>query len=88
MNSDILWMNIIKIILKKIINNFIPIFGKDFFDNIFDYNNVQKIKTVYNNLKYSVNQTLSYYMKLIELYPDIIIPEELKLNILSLKKLT
>ena len=73
---------------KKIINNFIPIFGKDFFDNVFDYNNVQKIKSVYNNLKYSLNQTLSYYKKLIELYPDIIIPEDLKLNILSLKNLT
>ena len=73
---------------KKIINNFIPIFGKDFFDNVFDYNNIQKIKSVYNNLKYSLNQTLSYYKKLVELYPDIIIPEDLKLNILSLKNFT
>ena len=73
---------------KKIINSFIPIFGKDYFDNIFDYNNVQKIKSFYNNLKYSVNQTLSYYIKLTKLYHDITIPEELKLNILSLKNLT
>ena len=73
---------------KKIINNFILNFGKDFFDNVFDYNNVQKIKSVYYNIKYSVNQTLSYYIELIELYPDIIIPEELKLNILSLNNLT
>ena len=74
--------------LKNIFISFIQNFGKDFFDNIFDYNNVQKVKSFYNNLKYSANQTLSYYMELIELYGNITIPEELKLNILSLNNLT
>ena len=74
--------------LKKLFIGFIQNFGKDFFDNIFDYNNVQKVKSFYNNLKYSANQTLSYYIELIELYENITIPEELKLNILSLNNLT
>ena len=77
-----------KINLKKIYIDFIQNFGKDFFDNIFDYNNVQKVKPFYNNLKYSANQTLSYYIELTDLYPDITIPEDLKLNIFSLNNIT
>ena len=38
---------------KIIINNFFPSFEKDFFDRILKCNEIQKIKSLYSNLKYS-----------------------------------
>jgi hypothetical protein len=72
---------------KTIIENYIPTFGKDFFDRIIKYNEIQKIKSLYNNLKYSLKQTVNYYMKLISSNPSIKIIEEFKIQILSLNNL-
>ena len=73
---------------KIIINDFIPYNGKNFFDKFFNYNKIHKIQSLYNNIKYSINQTLSFYIEILKIYPDIIIPEDLKSKILSLKNLT
>ena len=72
---------------KILIENFIPSFGKDFYDRIIKYNEIQKIKSFYNNIKYTLKQSINYYIKLCSSYPSILIPEELKTQILSLNNL-
>jgi hypothetical protein len=67
-----------------IIQNFIPSFGKDFFYRIVKYNGIQKIKSLYNNLKYSLAQTFNYNLQLLSLNLSTIIPEELKTKLLSI----
>ena len=69
---------------KLIIQNFIPSFGKDFFYRIVKYNGIQKIKSLYNNLKYSLAQTFNYNLQLLSLNLSTIIPEELKTKLLSI----
>ena len=69
---------------KMIIENFIPSFGKDFFERIFKYNEIQNTKSIFNCLKYSFNQTLNYYSELISFNKSIIIPEDLKNKILTI----
>ena len=69
------------------INNFIPSFGIDYFDRILKYNENQKIKSLYNNLKYSLTQTLIYYIGLCNIHPIEIFPSNLKYKILSLNDL-
>ena len=69
---------------NSFINNFIPSFGIDFFDSILKYNEIQKIKSLYSNLKYSLTVTLIYYMGLCDIHPNIMFPDNLKYKILSL----
>ena len=77
----------IKYNYKMIIENFIPSFGQDFFERIIKYNEIQKTKPPNNYLKYSINQTLNYYIELITLHPSITLPEYLKTQILSLNNI-
>ena len=76
---------------EEIINNFLYNFGEDFFDRILKYNEIQKIKSLYNNIKYSLSQTIKYYIYLskIKLENDspIQLPEDIKNKILSLNNL-
>ena len=76
---------------KIIIDNFVPSFGKDFFDRILKYNELQKIKSLYNNLQYSITQSIIYYIALctFQLNHDspIQLPEDIKLKILTLNNL-
>ena len=66
------------------INNFIPSFGIDYFDRILKYNEIQKIKSLYSNLKYSLMETLIYYIGLCSLHTIKMFPDDLKYKILSL----
>jgi hypothetical protein len=68
-------------------NNFIPSFGIDYFDRILKYNEIQKIKSLYNNLKYSIVQTVSVYIGLCNNHTIIMFPDDLKNKILSLNNL-
>ena len=49
---------------KIIIDNFIPTFGKDFFDRILKFNEIQKIQSLYSNLRYSLTESIIYYVSL------------------------
>ena len=70
------------------INNFIPSFGIDYFERILKYNEIQKIKSLYSNLKYSLIQTLVYYLALCTTIDSKIkFPDDLKSKILSLNGL-
>ena len=70
------------------INNFIPSFGIDYFDRILKYNEIQKIKSLYSNLKYSLVQTLIYYVALCSTIDSKNkLPDDLKYKILSLNGL-
>lgn len=73
---------------KLITEKFVPSFGKDFFDRILYYNEVQKIKSLYNNLYYCLIITKVYYASLCSLYSidqaPIYLPEDVKLKIINL----
>jgi len=69
------------------IDNFVPSFGIDYFDMILKYNEIQKIKSLYNNLKYSLSQTLIYYIGLCNIHILTMFPDDLKYKILSLNGL-
>ena len=68
----------------NIINEFIPTFGVDFFDRILKFNDIQKINRLYDQLKYSFNQTITYYLELSNLNKPLILPINLKNEIISL----
>ena len=83
-----------KIISENIINNFknlvdnlIPSFGVDFYERILKYNEIQKIKFLYHNLKYSLEETLFYYSGLSTLSEEIKLPIDIKLKILTFNNL-
>jgi len=72
---------------NKSINNFIPSFGKDYFEIIYKYNEIQKIKPLYINLKYSLGITLTIYLFLTYSSVMTILPEDLEIKILTLNNL-
>ena len=76
---------------KIIIDNFVPSFGKDYFDRILNYNEIQKIQGLYNNLKYSLLETNSYYILLCKNYIKTLsssqLPEDIKLKLLNLNNI-
>jgi hypothetical protein len=69
------------------IDSFIPSFGKDFYDRILKYNEIQKIKSLFGNLKYSLTITLIYYIGLCSLHTSKYFPKDLKEKILSLNNI-
>ena len=72
---------------KQIIENFVPSFGKDYFERILKYNEIQKIQSLYGNLKYSLGVTLTYYIFLTYSNSIDLMPEDLKIKILSLNNI-
>ena len=78
---------ILKNNFKNIIDNFIPSFGKDYFERIFKYNEIQKIKSLFGNLKYSLGVTLTYYLFLTYSSTMTELPEDLEIKIMTLNNI-
>ena len=72
---------------KNLLDNFIPLFGVDFFDRILKYNEIQKIKRLFHNLQYSLDETINYYIGLTGLYNSIQLPQDIKLKLFLLNNL-
>ena len=72
---------------KLIIDGFIPSFGKDYFERVLKYNEIQKIKTLYGNLQYSIGVTLTYYIYLSISDAMSQMPEDLETKILSVNSI-
>ena len=73
---------------KTMIKNFVPSFGVDFFERILNYNEIEKINGLFYNLKYSLLNTIFYYITLCNWYTDeIFLPEDIKVKILTLNNL-
>jgi len=73
---------------KNLINNFIPSFGVDFFSRILYFNQIQKIKSLYYNLQYSLQETIIYYISLSSNEGnEIHLPSNMKLKLYSLNNL-
>jgi len=83
--------NVMSVILKdnfrNILDNFIPSFGKDFFERILKYNEIQKIKSLFGNLKYSLGITLTYYLFLTYSGAATVLPEDLEIKIMTLNNI-
>jgi hypothetical protein len=83
--------NVMSVILtsnfKQIIDNFVPSFGKDYFKRILKYNEIQKVKSLYGNLKYSLGITLTYYLFLTYSSAMTILPEDLEIKIMTLNNI-
>ena len=69
-----------------LLKNVIPSFGNLFFDRIIKYNQNFKINSLYNNLKFSLAQSLLYYNYLYQTTTDVL-PKELKIRIYNLNNL-
>ena len=73
---------------KNLMDNFITSFGIDFFNRIVKYNKIQKITSLYHNLKYSLEQTLIYYIGLSQnIEEGMNFPLDMKLKIFNLNNL-
>ena len=72
---------------KKILDNFIPSFGKDYFERLLKYNEIQKIKSIYGNIQYSLGITLTYYMFLTYSNSLDSLPEDLEIKIMALNNI-
>ena len=70
----------------ELLKNVIPSFGTLFFDRIIKFNQNFKINSLYNNLKFSLAQTLLYYNYLYKTTTDVL-PKELKIRIYNLNNL-
>ena len=77
--SKVLYSN-----FKQIIENFITSFGKDYFERLLKYNEIQKIKSFYINLQYSLGITLTYYIFLTYSESMTLIPEDLEIKVMTL----
>ena len=72
---------------NELMSEIILSFGNDFFERIIKYNENFKITDLYNNLKYSIFQTISYYI-MINLVETIYeLPKDLKLKLYSLNNI-
>ena len=78
---------IIKSNFNDLLYNLIPSFGNDFFDRIIFYNKNFKIESLYNNLRWGLTETLSYYISLFSVNPIKSLTKDLKLKIFSLNDL-
>ena len=72
---------------KSLINNFVPSFGIDFFKRILRFNEIQKIKMLYDDLKYTLAQTNAFYIILTTIDSNLHLPEDIKLKLLALNNI-
>ena len=72
---------------NQTIDNFISSFGKDYFDRLLKYNEIQKIKALYENLDYSLSITLTYYFFLTYSNSMASLPKDLEIKIMSLNNI-
>ena len=77
----------IKSNFKQILDNFVPSFAKDFFERVLKFNEIQKIQSLYQNLKYSIGISLSYYLFLTYTNSIELMPKDLEIKILSLNNI-
>ena len=81
-------IDIIKNNFKNLINNLIFSFGNEYFERIMKYNENLKLKNLYQNLKYSLVISLSYYKILYGLKKDISsMSQDLKIKLYNLNNL-
>jgi len=79
--------SIIKTNFDDLLKNIIPTFGTQFFERIIKYNENFKISSLYDNLAYSLKQTLLYYISL-NIYKDVeALPKDLKIRLYNLNNL-
>ena len=72
---------------NDLLNNVIPTFGNEYFERIIKYNENFKISALYDNIRYSLTETLLYYISL-ELCADVTsLPKDLKIRIFNLNDL-
>ena len=84
-NNDV--KNILESNFKELISEIISSFGNDFFDRIIKYNENFKITGLYNNLKYSLFQAISYYI-MINMFEAVDeLPKDLKVKLYNLNNL-
>ena len=86
-NFNTFLQNIIKSNFNNLLNNIIPSFGNDFFERIIKYNENFKISSLYNNLKFSLLETLTYYLSLYDSTNITALTKDLKLKIFTLNNL-
>ena len=72
---------------KTLMNNFIPSFGVDFFNRILRFNEIQKINMLYHNLKYTIGETILYYVGLVTINKGKYLPVDIKLILFALNNL-
>ena len=68
-------------------NNIIPTFKVDFFERNLKLNEIEKIKILYNNLKYSLYQNIIYNLYISESNDQLIIPPNIQNDILTLNNI-
>ena len=69
---------------KSLVDSFVPYLGTDFFKRILKFNEIQKIKLLYNNLKYSIAKTHACYITLTTVDSNLHLPEDIKLKLLTM----
>ena len=83
--------NLLEEILKRNFNNLlsylIPSFGKNYFEKILKYNENFKISTLYDNLRFSLSNTLAFYIAITQPKSITALPKDLKLRLYSLNNL-
>ena len=80
--------NLIRKNFNLLINNFISSFGKSFFERILKYNQNIKIKTLYQNLKFSLVTSMTYYQILYQYSKSITsMTKDLKIKLYNLNEL-
>ena len=72
---------------KTFMENFIPSFGVDFFNRILKFNEIQKIHMLYYNLKYSLAETILYYIGLVSINKGTYLPVDIKARLYTLNNL-
>ena len=71
----------------SILVDFVSSFSVDFYDRILKFNEIQKINILYEQLKYTLYQTMIYYINLSESYNNPNLPLNLKEGILTLNNI-
>ena len=77
---------VIKNNFNNLLNYLIPSFGKNYFERILKYNENFKIIRLYNNLRYSLSNTLAYYINLCYM-SFTALPRDLKIKLYNLNNL-
>lgn len=72
---------------NDLLNNVIPSFGKQFFERIIKYNENFKISSLYDNLRFSLSETLLYYVSLGSLSDIDALPKDLQIRLFNLNDL-
>lgn len=72
---------------EDLLNNVIPTFGNEYFERIIKYNENFKISALYDNIRFSLTETLLYYISLKLCTEVTSLPKDLKIRIFNLNDL-